>query len=35
MMPGARFARVVMVTMIVVIVLGLVLSAVLFPMAFG
>jgi hypothetical protein len=34
-MPGARFARVVMVTMIVVIVLGLVLSAVLFPMAFG
>jgi hypothetical protein len=35
MMPGARFARAVMVTMIVVIVLGLVLSAVLFPMAFG
>jgi hypothetical protein len=34
-MPGARFARVLMVTMIVVIVLGLVLSAVLFPMAFG
>jgi hypothetical protein len=35
LLPGARFARAVMITMVVVIVLGLVLSAVLFPMAFG
>jgi hypothetical protein len=35
LLPGARVARAVMITMVVVIVLGLVLSAVLFPMAFG
>jgi hypothetical protein len=35
MMPGARFARAVMITMIVVMVLGLIVSSVLFPMAFG
>jgi hypothetical protein len=35
LLPGARLARAVMITMVVVIVLGLVLSAVLFPMAFG
>ena len=35
MLPGARFARIVMIAVIVVIVVGLVLSAVLYPLAFG
>ncbi len=34
-MPGARFAKIVMVAVIVVIVLGLVLSTVAYPLAFG
>jgi hypothetical protein len=34
-MPGARFARVVMVVVTVVLVLGLVLSTVAYPLAFG
>jgi hypothetical protein len=33
--PGARLARVVMIAVIVVIVLGLVLSTVLYPLAYG
>jgi hypothetical protein len=34
-MPGARFAKVVMIAVVVVIVLGLVLSTVAYPFAFG
>jgi hypothetical protein len=34
-MPGARFAKVVMIAVVVVIVLGLVLSTVAYPLAFG
>jgi hypothetical protein len=34
-LPGSRFAKVVMVAVIVVIVLGLVLSTVAYPLAFG
>ena len=34
-MPGARFARVVMIVVVVVLVLGLVLSTVAYPLAFG
>jgi hypothetical protein len=34
-MPGARLARVVMIAVVVVIVLGLVLSTVLYPLAYG
>ena len=33
MMPGSRFARIVMIVVAVVVILGLVLSAVLAPMA--
>jgi putative copper export protein len=35
MLPGSRFARVVMIAVIVIIVLGLVLSTVAYPLAFG
>jgi hypothetical protein len=34
-MPGARFAKIVMIAVIVVIVLGLVLSTVAYPLAYG
>jgi hypothetical protein len=34
-MPGARFARIVMIAVVVVIILGLVLSTVAYPLAFG
>ena len=34
-MPGARFARIVMIVVVVIIVLGLVLSTVAYPLAFG
>ncbi len=34
-MPGARFAKIVMIVVVVVIVLGLVLSTVAYPLAFG
>jgi hypothetical protein len=34
-LPGSRVARVVMIAVIVVIVLGLVLSTVAYPLAFG
>lgn len=34
-MPGARVARIVMIAVIVVIVLGLILSTVLYPLAYG
>ena len=33
MMPGSRFARIVMIVVAVVVILGLVLSAVVAPMA--
>jgi hypothetical protein len=34
-MPGARFARIMMIVVIVVLVLGMVLSTVAYPLAFG
>jgi hypothetical protein len=34
-MPGARVARIVMIAVVVVIVLGLILSTVLYPLAYG
>jgi hypothetical protein len=34
-MPGARFAKVVMIAVVIVIVLGLILSTVAFPLAYG
>jgi hypothetical protein len=34
-MPGARVARIVMIAVVVIIVLGLVLSTVLYPLAYG
>jgi hypothetical protein len=34
-LPGSRFARVVMIAVIIVIVLGLILSMVAYPLAFG
>jgi hypothetical protein len=34
-MPGARVARIVMIAVILVIVVGLVLSTVLYPLAYG
>ena len=34
-MPGARFARIVMIAVIVVIVVGLVLSTFMYPLAYG
>ena len=34
-MPGARFAKLVMIVVVFVIVLGLVLSTVAYPLAFG
>jgi hypothetical protein len=34
-LPGSRFARIVMIAVIVIIVLGLVLSTVAYPLAFG
>jgi putative copper export protein len=34
-LPGSRFAKVVMIAVIVVIVLGLILSTVAYPLAFG
>jgi hypothetical protein len=34
-LPGSRFARVVMIAVIIVIVLGLILSTVAYPLAFG
>ena len=34
-MPGARVARIVMIAVTVVIVVGLVLSTVLYPLAYG
>jgi hypothetical protein len=34
-LPGSRFARVVMVAVVIVIVLGLILSTVAYPLAFG
>lgn len=35
MLPGSRFAKIVMIAVVVVIVLGLVLSMVAYPLAFG
>jgi hypothetical protein len=35
MLPGARLARIVMIAVVVVIVVGLVLSAVIYPLAYG
>jgi hypothetical protein len=34
-LPGSRFAKIVMIAVIVIIVLGLVLSTVAYPLAFG
>jgi hypothetical protein len=34
-LPGSRFARIVMIAVIIVIVLGLILSTVAYPLAFG
>jgi hypothetical protein len=34
-LPGSRFARVAMIAVIIVIVLGLILSTVAYPLAFG
>jgi hypothetical protein len=34
-LPGSRFARLVMIAVIIVIVLGLILSTVAYPLAFG
>jgi hypothetical protein len=34
-LPGARFARIVMIAVVFVIVVGLVLSTVAYPLAFG
>jgi hypothetical protein len=34
-LPGSRLARIVMIAVIVIIVLGLVLSTVAYPLAFG
>jgi hypothetical protein len=34
-LPGSRFAQVVMIVVIIVIVLGLILSTVAYPLAFG
>ncbi len=34
-MPGARLARIVMIAVIVVIVVGLVLSTFMYPLAYG
>ena len=35
MLPGARFARIVMMIVVFIIVVGLVLSTVAYPLAFG
>jgi hypothetical protein len=35
MLPGSRFAKAIMIAVIVIIVLGLVLSTVAYPLAFG
>jgi hypothetical protein len=34
-LPGSRFAKVVMVAVVVIIILGLVLSTVVYPLAYG
>ena len=35
MLPGSRFAQIVMIAVVVIIVLGLILSTVAYPIAYG